>query len=65
MSKFDRILDIDYDNRTLTAQPGVTNLALSEAGGGAWLLLRPGPIEPGGMFHRGQCGGKFRGRALS
>ena len=31
LSKFNRILDIDYENRTLTAQPGVTNLALTKA----------------------------------
>ncbi len=31
LGKFNRILDIDYDNRTVTAQPGVTNLAISQA----------------------------------
>src|SRR6516162_4987757 len=31
MAKFNRILEIDYDNRCVTAQPGVTNLALSQA----------------------------------
>ncbi|HBD12565.1 MAG TPA: hypothetical protein DCZ13_10485 [Porticoccaceae bacterium] len=31
MARFNRILDIDYDNRCVTAQCGVTNLALSEA----------------------------------
>ena len=31
MGRFNSILDIDYDNRCLTAQSGVTNLALSEA----------------------------------
>ena len=31
MGKFNRILDIDYANRCITAQSGVTNLALSEA----------------------------------
>ncbi|HEY7764777.1 MAG TPA: FAD-linked oxidase C-terminal domain-containing protein [Aestuariivirgaceae bacterium] len=31
MSKFNRIIDIDYDNRTVTAQPGVTNLAITKA----------------------------------
>ena len=29
MAKFNRILEIDYDNRCVMAQPGVTNLALS------------------------------------
>ncbi len=31
MAKFNRILDIDYDNRCVVAQPGVTNLAISQA----------------------------------
>ena len=31
MSKFNRILDIDYDNRVIVTQPGVTNLGLTQA----------------------------------
>ena len=31
MSRMSRILDIDYANRTVTAQPGVTNLGISTA----------------------------------
>ncbi len=31
MARFNRILDIDYDNRCVTAQTGVTNLAITEA----------------------------------
>jgi glycolate oxidase len=31
LSKLNQIVDIDYDNRTLTAQTGVTNLAISHA----------------------------------
>ncbi len=31
MGKFNRILDIDFDNRTVTAQPGVTNLGITTA----------------------------------
>ena len=31
MSRFNRILDIDYANRTVTAQPGVTNLGITDA----------------------------------
>jgi glycolate oxidase len=31
LSKFNRILDVDFDNRTVTAQPGVTNLAITKA----------------------------------
>ena len=31
LSKLNRILEIDYDNRCVTAQPGVTNLAITQA----------------------------------
>lgn len=31
MAKFNRILDVDYDNRCAAVQPGVTNLAISAA----------------------------------
>jgi glycolate oxidase len=31
LGKFNRILEIDYDNRCVTAQPGVTNLAITQA----------------------------------
>jgi glycolate oxidase len=31
LGKFNRILDIDYDNRCVVAQPGVTNLGISHA----------------------------------
>jgi glycolate oxidase len=31
MSRFNRVLDIDYANRTVTAQPGVTNLGITRA----------------------------------
>src|SRR3954452_14610725 len=31
LGKFNRILDVDYDNRCAVVQPGVTNLAISQA----------------------------------
>ena len=31
MAKFNRILEVDYDNRCAVVQPGVTNLAITEA----------------------------------
>ena len=31
MMKFNRILDVDFSNRTVTAQPGVTNLGITNA----------------------------------
>ena len=43
MAKFNRILDIDYDNRCVTAQPGVTNLGISQAVAGAGFYYAPDP----------------------
>ncbi|MCG8355925.1 MAG: FAD-binding protein, partial [Kiloniellales bacterium] len=31
LAKFNRILDIDFENRCVVAQPGVTNLAITQA----------------------------------
>jgi len=31
LGKFNRILEVDYDNRCVVAQPGVTNLAITDA----------------------------------
>ena len=31
MSRFNRILEIDYANRVVVAQPGVTNLGITHA----------------------------------
>jgi glycolate oxidase len=43
MGKFNRILDIDYVNRTVTAQPGVANLALTRAVEGHGFYYAPDP----------------------
>ena len=43
MAKFNRILDIDYDNRCVVAQPGVTNLAITAAVEGAGFYYAPDP----------------------
>jgi len=43
MARFNRILDIDYDNRCVTAQPGVTNLALTQAVERAGFYYAPDP----------------------
>jgi glycolate oxidase len=43
MGKFNRILDIDFDNRTVTAQPGVTNLAITRAVEGKGFYYAPDP----------------------
>jgi glycolate oxidase len=43
MAKFNRILEIDYDNRCVVAQPGVTNLAITQAVEGAGFYYAPDP----------------------
>ena len=43
LSKFNRVLDIDYDNRVAVVQPGVTNLAISQAVASAGLYYAPDP----------------------
>src|SRR6201981_2767760 len=43
MAKFNRILDIDYDNRSVVAQPGVTNLAITQAVEDAGFYYAPDP----------------------
>ena len=43
LGKFNRILDIDLDNRCVVAQSGVTNLAISEAVADAGFYYAPDP----------------------
>src|SRR5262249_13015963 len=43
MAKFSRIREIDYDNRVAGVEPGVTNLAVSNAGGDAGFYYAPDP----------------------
>ena len=43
MAKFNRILDIDYANRCVVAQPGVTNLAITQAVEHAGFYYAPDP----------------------
>ena len=43
LSKFNRVLDIDYVNRTAVVQPGVTNLAVSDAVAEAGFYYAPDP----------------------
>jgi glycolate oxidase len=43
MAKFNRILEVDYDNRCVVAQPGVTNLAITKAVEDAGFYYAPDP----------------------
>jgi len=43
MAKFNRIIELDYDNRCVVVQPGVTNLAITEAVKGHGFYYAPDP----------------------
>jgi len=43
LGKFNKILDVDYANRCVTAQPGVTNLAITQAVEGDGYYYAPDP----------------------
>ncbi len=43
MARFNRVLDIDYDDRLAVVQPGVTNLAVTQAVEGAGFYYAPDP----------------------
>ncbi len=43
LARFDRILEIDYANRCAVVQPGVTNLAISQAVAAAGFYYAPDP----------------------
>src|SRR5215472_1119401 len=43
LAKFNRILEVDYDNRCVVAQPGVTNLAITKAVEDAGFYYAPDP----------------------
>ena len=64
MAKFNRILEIDYDNRVAVVEPGVTNLAITAGGRARRLLLRARSVLADRLHHRRQRRGEFRRRAL-
>jgi len=43
LGKFNRILEVDYDNRCVVAQPGVTNLSVTDAVSGRGFYYAPDP----------------------
>ena len=52
LAKFDRILDIDPLARTARVQPGVTNLAISEAAAQFGLYYAPDPSSQNRLHYR-------------
>ena len=64
MSRMRRIIEVDPASRRPIVEPGVTNLAVSKAAAAVRAVLRPGPVQPGGLLGRRQRGGELRRRAL-
>ena len=64
MSKFNRVLEIDWDNRAAVVQPGVTNLAITQAVEHEGFYLRARSVIPDRLFDRRQCRRKFGRGAL-
>ena len=65
LAKFTWILNIDQENRSACVQPGVRNLAVSEAVGAFRFVLCARSFFTNRLHDRRQCGGKCRWRALS
>jgi glycolate oxidase len=63
VARLNRVLEIDYDNRFIRVQSGRTNLSVTGAVEER-ILLRPRPVEPAGLRHRGQRRDEFRRGAL-
>ena len=64
MAKFNRVREIDYDNRVAVVEPGVTNLAVSMAVARPGLLLRARSVLADRLHHRRQHRRELRRRAL-
>ena len=54
ISRMNRVLEVDFDNRTITVETGITNLAITDAVGGRGLLLRARSVEPARLHDRRQ-----------
>ena len=63
LGKFNQITEIDYENRTVTAQPGVTNLAITTAVQDNGFYYAPDPSSQIACSMGEYCG-KFRRGAL-
>ena len=64
LARMNRILVIDYDNRSPRVEAGVTNLNITNAVAASRLLLRARPVEPACLHHRRQYRHEFRRRPL-
>ena len=63
LARFNRILDIDVENRTARVQPGVTTCRFRKRPN-PWVFTMPGPLLADRLLYRRQRGGKRWRRAL-
>jgi len=56
LAKFNNIIHIDARRRLARVQPGVRNLAISQAAAPQGLSYAPDPSSPNCLHHRRQCG---------
>ena len=64
MGKFNKILEVDYENRCAVVQPGVANLAITRCVEGEGFYYAPGPVLADRLFDRRQCRREFRRHSL-
>jgi len=60
LGKFKRIREIDFDNRVVVTEPGVTNLAISQRWAHGRVLLRADPSSQIACSIGGNVAEKFR-----
>ena len=64
MGKFNKVREIDYENRTVTAEPGVTNLAITRAVEDEGFYYAPDPSSQIACTIGGNIAENSGGRAL-
>ena len=55
LGKFNKILEIDFENRCVVTQPGVTNLGITHAVQHKGFYYAPDPSSQLSLLYRGQC----------
>ena len=64
LGKFNRVLEVDFDNRCATVQPGVTNLGVTQAVQHKGFYYAARSFLADRLHHRRQYRGEFGRRAL-
>ena len=64
VSRLNKVLEVDYDNRFIRVQSGRTKPECDGCGRAGGFLLRTRPLLAAGLCHRGKYRDEFRRRAL-